>query len=294
MPAQTYEIKDPRDGSVFEVQSDHPPTPEEARTAVAKYRIATAKASGQPTMGASVNIEGRSFPADALDAPPDAVTLGQFVDNPREAMQKIGQIIKQDLTDPKLWGQAALAYFGPKAIGIAGPVLARARAMATPDMMKDLATVGLGDSRVGAGVRIAGRVADAVKGASPAAPPESASGGTPPPAGPPPEPAPAAPPAKSPQQLLNEEAIARRRAEYQARQAEAPKAEPPPVEKPKMTADEVTAYRDLRAKGKTDEQAREVIAAARAINAKYGLKPPTAAEKRFPKGMRGRSSPPES
>jgi hypothetical protein len=76
---QTYEIKDPRDGSIFELQSDHPPTPDEARTAVAKYRVTTAKASGQPTMGASINIADRTMPAGALDAPPDAVTLGQFV-----------------------------------------------------------------------------------------------------------------------------------------------------------------------------------------------------------------------
>lgn len=124
----------------------------------------------------------------------------------------------------------------------------------------------------------------------------SASGETAPLAGPLPGPTPAGSSAKSPQQTLNEEAIARRRAEYQARQqAKPPAAEPvPPPVKPTMTAEETKAYLDMRAMGKTDEQARAAIEASRMMNALRGLKTPTAAEKRFPKGMRGRSAPPES
>lgn len=106
------------------------------------------------------------------------------------------------------------------------------------------------------------------------------SGGTPPPTGPPVSPAPAAPP-KSPQQLLNEEALARRRAEYQAKQAQAPA-------KPQMTAAEVKEYGRMRAVGKTDAQAREAILASRAMNEKFGLKVPTDKETQFPKGMRGK------
>jgi hypothetical protein len=289
---QTYEIKDPRDGSIFELQSDHPPTPDEARTAVAKYRVTAAKASGQPTMGASINIADRTMPADALDAPPDAVTLGQFVDNPRESMQKIGQIIKQDLTDPKLWAQAALMYFGPKAIAVARPVIAGVQSLATPGMVKDLATVGLGDSRVGAGLRIGSRVAEAVRNGA-TSPAESVSGGTPPPAGPPPESVPAG--TKSPQAMLNDEAIARRRAAYQAKQAQA-KADAPPAAEPKaieIPPEVEQEYLRLRKMGKTDQQAKDAILNSLQMNAKLGLKIPTEAETKFPKGMRGRSAPDE-
>jgi hypothetical protein len=109
-------------------------------------------------------------------------------------------------------------------------------------------------------------------------------------AGPPPSAASPAPRPKSPQQLLNEEAIARRRAEYQAKQAapqpEAPKAEPAP--KPTMNAQEVKLYLELRVAGKTEAQARQAIEAMRAMNAQYGLKTPTRAETRFPKGQRGK------
>lgn len=127
-------------------------------------------------------------------------------------------------------------------------------------------------------------------------PAESVSGGTPPPAGPPLEPVRAGSPGKSPQQILNEEGLTRRRAEYQARQAAAAKAEPlPPAEpapkppKPTMTTDESKAYLAMRVAGKTDAQARDAILASRAMNERYGLKPPTTAETKFPKGQRGKS-----
>lgn len=99
--------------------------------------------------------------------------------------------------------------------------------------------------------------------------------------------------AKSPQQLLNEEAIARRRAAYQSRQAE--QAPVPEAQgKPSLTADETKLYLQLRAAGKTDQQAQDAIESARMMNALYGLKTPTAAQKRFPKGNRGKSQPPRS
>jgi hypothetical protein len=122
-------------------------------------------------------------------------------------------------------------------------------------------------------------------------PAESVSGGTPPPAGPPPESVPAG--TKSPQAMLNDEAIARRRAAYQAKQAkpDAPSAaEPKAIEIPPEVEKE---YLRLRAMGKTDQQAKEAILVSLQMNAKLGLKIPTEAETKFPKGMRGRSAPDE-
>jgi hypothetical protein len=125
-------------------------------------------------------------------------------------------------------------------------------------------------------------------------PAESASGGTPPPAGPPPESVPAGTGAKSPQAILNDEAIARRRAAYQAKQAqtkpEPAAAEPKAIEIPPEVEQE---YLRLRAMGKTDQQAKEAILVSLQMNAKLGLKIPTEAETKFPKGMRGRSAPDE-
>lgn len=117
-------------------------------------------------------------------------------------------------------------------------------------------------------------------------PVESAVGETAPPVGPPVSepPASAQTAPKTPKQL-NEEALARRRAEYQARlQADLAKG-------PKMSAEEFRlaeeAYTQLRMKGKSHEEALRAVEAMRAMNAVMGLKTPTAAETTFPKGMRG-------
>jgi hypothetical protein len=125
-------------------------------------------------------------------------------------------------------------------------------------------------------------------------PVETASGGVPLPTGPLPSEVPPVPRAaggKSPQQVLNEEALARRRAAVRTRSQEpqAPTADP----KPSMTAQESKLYLDLRAAGKSDQQARQTIEASRMINALFDLKTPTKAETRFPKGMRGKATPPE-
>jgi hypothetical protein len=95
---------------------------------------------------------------------------------------------------------------------------------------------------------------------------------------------------KSPQQLLNEEALARRRAEYQTRQS-AP-AEAPLSQKPAFDSQETLLYLRLRSMGKTDPEALAAIEQARALKERLGTPTPTAAQKRFPKGMRGKSQPP--
>jgi hypothetical protein len=185
-------------------------------------------------------------------AEPDVVTLGELRDNPKAAMQRIGAILGKDATDPKLWLTLAASYLAPKVFSAVAPTLGKAaagaRGLATTGMVKDLATVGLGEGRVGAGLRIAGRVADAVRPAAVAAPepavsspqPVQATGTSmtpalmptlraapaPEPVQPSPAPEPAIPGArgKSPQQIANETALAARRAKYQDAQQAQPEA----------------------------------------------------------------------
>lgn len=57
--------------------------------------------------------------------------------------------------------------------------------------------------------------------------------------------------------------------------------------KPMLTAPETKEYFRLRMAGKSDAEAKTAIEAARAFQAAHGLTTPTAAETRFPKGMRG-------
>lgn len=280
MPQQVYEIKDPRDGSIFEIQSDHPPTPEEAKTAVAKYRVTSAKAKGQPTMGAAVDIGGRSFAPESLAAGPDAVTLGQFVDDPVGSMQKIGSILKKDVTDPKLWGQAALAYFGPKAVGIVGqvassPVFRAAASAARPALAK--AALGY---RGGHLVEAGAAAMDAAKAASSA------------PSAAPVEPAPApAPPTETPVSTAPTPPSTRGGPAARSNQSgasESASAAGSASGKIQLTSEEVLQAKQWAAQGLTPQQILDRIASAREFNAKFGLKMPTPAEKRFPKGMRGK------
>lgn len=61
--------------------------------------------------------------------------------------------------------------------------------------------------------------------------------------------------------------------------------------RPYATADETKLFFELRARGKTEAQAREAIQAARALKASLGTKTPTVPETKFPKGMRGGKNP---
>ena len=90
MPQDIYEIKDSRDGQVYELQMDHMPTPEEAKTALAKLR-----AVNGPTIGPSRNDApllgsggiGRTWPVNGpsertrvdnsfLGVPPEMAVIG--------------------------------------------------------------------------------------------------------------------------------------------------------------------------------------------------------------------------
>lgn len=258
-----------------------------------------------PSIGAAMH--NTALPDIGGDNDPDNVTLGQLMENPTEAMQRIGANLKRDAKDPRTWMALAASYFGPKMAVKISPMLSRAAvsaragmgAVATPGMVKDLATVGLGDGRVSAGLRIGSRVADAVRavrGPASSAPPAEPVASTPvvqePPAaqsargtGPAQtaESAPSARPKNSlpDQRALNEEALARRRSEYQARAA---------VESPPTLA-ESNEYVRLVRSGKTPQEATAMIQAQREFQARLGIKTPSVDETKFPKGMRGKVTP---
>lgn len=92
------------------------------------------------------------------------------------------------------------------------------------------------------------------------------------------------------QKALNEAALAARRAAYQAKQATASAPSVvAPAAKFRLSADESKVFARLIRDGKTDAQARAAIEAGRAFQERFGTPTPTAAETRFPKGMRGKS-----
>lgn len=271
--------------------------------------------AGDPQLVAKLNADERArmvklVPAPVSmqsAAPDDAVTLGELVDNPREAMGRIGSILKRDVSDPKVWLTAAALYFGPKALpvvsqalrsGVKGAATGAIKGMAAAGDVVSPDVIGMVSPRAGRAVEVAQRM----RGAMATSPAESASGGTAPPSGPPPsgatpvsESAPPTAPTprpKSPQQILNEEALARRRAEYQARQAQTPA-----VLTEEFSAAEAQAYRRLREAGMPEATAKQAILnarrAAQQMNQQFGLKTPTEAETKFPKGQRGKAPAPK-
>lgn len=99
------------------------------------------------------------------------------------------------------------------------------------------------------------------------------------------------PPQGMTQKQLNEEALARRRAEYQARvaqQPQAPAAEPGNV---KLSAAETKAYIDLLKRGVPSRKAMQSILQQRELVQRLGTPAPTYQDTTFPKGMRGKVPP---
>jgi hypothetical protein len=109
--------------------------------------------------------EGPRMSAPSADTP---VTLGDLQDNPREAMKRIGQIVKRDVSDPKLWLGLAASYFGPKMLNVAIPIVAKAAAGAKTGFaaIPPGEVVGMISPRLGHAVR----VGQALRGAMPAEP----------------------------------------------------------------------------------------------------------------------------
>lgn len=95
------------------------------------------------------------------------------------------------------------------------------------------------------------------------------------------------PSALSPQAAANAEALAARRAAYQAKLAQQAPEAPTATGKPSLLAAESKELERLLRSGKTLKEALESIQMQRALNAQLGLTVPTAADTRFPKGMRG-------
>lgn len=240
-----------------------------------------------------------SAPADGPRMGPptgnEPVTLGDLKADPLGSIQRIGALLKKDATDPKLWAGLVVSYLGSKALPYAMPAIAKSlgslgRGAKAIGGVVEPGDIGIISPRIGKAVDLAARVrgamAPAAKVNAPPAtsPVESVSGGTPPPAGPPPAEAPAVSPKNSlpDQKALNEQAIAQRRAAYQAKQA----AQAPD---PTWTKPEADLYLKLRVAGKTDQQARAAVEASKALNQQLGLKTPTEAETKFPKGFRGKT-----
>ncbi len=93
-------------------------------------------------------------------------------------------------------------------------------------------------------------------------------------------------PALPDQKALNEAALAARREAYQAKLQTAPTTPAAPA-KPTLMASEAKEYLRLLKAGKSSKEALESIVAQRALIQSMGLRTPTLAETKFPKGMRG-------
>lgn len=201
--------------------------------------------SGNPTMHAPTGNE--------------PVTLGDLKEDPVGSLQRIGSLLKKDATDPKLWIGLAVSYFGPKALGMIAPTVAKAAA----SVSRGAAAIEPGDvigmiprpRSVDAAIKVAQKVGTAMRTpaeAAPTAPPETVAASPAPAAGPPPESVPATAPTNAypDQKALNQEAMARRQAAYQARQA---------------AEGDAKLYTKLRTQNLTDAEARQVMAAKTAM-----------------------------
>lgn len=278
-------------------------------------------ASGPPPSSMSAAVHNSALP-DTAD--PDEVTLGELMENPRESLQRIGANLKRDASDPRTWLSLAASYFGPKVIGVIAPTVSNAAAgamrgvKATPRAavrgvaaMGDIVSpdvIGAVSPRAGKAVEVAQRMRSAMQQPATASPPPVAQPVEPvasAPVVPEPQPVPVARTATAQstaeltpsaptntlpdQKALNMEALARRRAEYQARQTEQPA--PTTPAKAKLTAPETKEYMRLILKGKTNQEALDSVLVQRELATSLGLTTPTAAETRFPKGMRGKVPP---
>lgn len=185
------------------------------------------------------------------------------------------------LTSPVNLALAAISG-GKPAVSAAYQRVSQLLSHADPELATEI--VGLMKPKAVHGLNILQKLGEMMK-----SPPEAAAPAPEATAAPaaPPEAAPSAPSGKSPQQILNEEAIARRRAAYQAATspgaasaapptaaaalgappspAPAPAAAPPsppaPPVRPKLSADQAQAYFRLRAMGKTDAEAKAAMEA---------------------------------
>lgn len=215
------------------------------------------------------------------------VSLRDMEADPRGSMKRIGNILKQDLTDPKLWLAAAAAYFGPKVFEAIGPGIsemasAAGRVRIDPASLRsvELNKPGtyldpLGSLYIkpkAAGAEVPGF--ERFGGNSGGLPPTAPEAHSPPPQAPIAAPATPEPPVteSAPSAKLqpgegdtyiqlrkagksNTDALKQIIADRQA-----------PPARISLTADETKAYLQLRNAGKSDQQAKEAIVAMRTLS----------------------------
>lgn len=204
----------------------------------------------------------------------DPVTLGDVMDNPAAAFQRIGASLKRDATDPHLWLSLAASYFGPKVVPFAakaiGAGLKGAKAVGGVLEPGDL---GIVSPRVGKAIDLAGRVRGALRPGE-AAPSDVSPPGVdrympnvsgaepPPPMTPPPAAAAAAPIPPS-----------AARTEFSAAQAARQATAEPIVAasgKMKLTAAEMKEFSRLVARGMSLPEAAAKVQAMRELASKLG------------------------
>jgi len=321
MPAQTMTVTAPN-GKTLDITGDHVPTESELHDIFQKAGVDAVTPPGRDftVLGVKLHVAGDRPRLDSNMvgigdqrigepsgiAPEDALMFGQALKRIGAAgvgvLPKILAATKEATPIVKYeafkFGLKTAHVPEPLAIPLAMWLSGYQKGGAAPAAATEAASVTEAKARFEAAraANDAAKTKIATMGTPPAAtsPVESVPGGTPPPGGPPPAPSAAARPAKSPSQMLNEEAIARARAAYQARQAAAPATAPATpaaaATKPTMTAPESQEYFRMRAQGKSDAQARDLIQAGRTLNQSLGLATPTAAETQFPKGLRGKAT----
>jgi hypothetical protein len=170
------------------------------------------------TQLASLKLQDLGGPKTATigaPSPTAPVTLGDLRDDPMGSLQRIGGLLKQDVTDPKTWLSLAAAYFGPKVAGpaaefvgsVPSAVAAGARGLgglavrgtaAVGDVVSP-DVIGVVSPRIGRAVDVAQRVRNAAAAAAPVtAPPVVAPAAPTAPVSAPPVAAPVAGPGASP------------------------------------------------------------------------------------------------
>lgn len=263
-------------------------------------------ASGDDLEALAAKHGGKVVPFTPLPDPHNAhigpipdtapVSLRDMEADPRGSMKRIGNILKQDLTDPKLWLAAAAAYFGPKVFEAIGPGVGELAAQAGKtaarvelhplDALSELDVI----HPARGVIRGLGKLVSVAPKAAGAEVPGferfgGNSGGLPPARSPAPE-APSAPPqATSPSPATPEPPVTESAPSaklqpgegdtyIQLRKAGKSNTEAlkqiiadrqAPPARISLTADETKAYLQLRNAGKSDAQAKDAIVAMRSL-----------------------------
>lgn len=309
MEQQTYSITAPN-GKTLEVTGDHMPTEPELREIFAKAGVDAARPLPETRMPAGVPARGRGTQLDLDKSNRGAA----WATTPLAEVTGVPAI--DGFTSPvglgslALGGASVLRAAGGASGGLAASALAAVKqlgAEAAPQLKYEIAKQTLeymgvpGPVAMPTAMLISGYRGNGKKATAPVEPPAAATPAKPsapvnatgtswaPGTMPPPRPMPTSAPMEAPPRTASggtpppsgPPAVA------------APVSTPPPatpaaaVQKAMLSAPEVLEFDRLRAAGKTESQAYATIRATRDIRERFGLKIPTKAETRFPKGNRG-------